>query len=447
MSVFVLLLIVTVFYQFQHPFFFAWWLPLTSKGTQSRVGSRRSEYEPFEDEKVKEHERICTFWLGRHRFSGSGLWVYLETVLPPLVDRLLAEGYSVRIIGAGSCELLHLLQKRLGEAAHRVQLTWLKNPLGNRYLGHLQDVFYLGRFPGIFHGLSNTKPIFGGGEYNLITLHDLFQAFPPSAPRGIFSILKSMWYRGIFYTLFSGTRLDAVVTDLQHTATEIRERYRAACGLHVLPPPLAAHFREPCTDEKAQDRTLKFLAFGSADPRKNFPRVATAFKSFDMSAELHVILANPRAEPLICEQLQTVGVNMKSVFIHVHPDNETLRELYRSVQATIFPSLAEGFGYPIYESLSQGTPVLTAQNLVSQEFADRCELLKTCDPRSVLQIESGMRELAEAEVSPLSRKEVISEVQEALSPEKYVRKLMECYFSVAKNLHLCECPEEARKGS
>jgi glycosyltransferase involved in cell wall biosynthesis len=292
-------------------------------------------------------------------------------------------------------------------------------------------------------------PIFGGGEYNLITLHDLFQAFPPTAPRGIFPTLKSMWYRGVFYTLFSGTRLDAVITDLPYMATEIQERFRATCGLHVLPPPLAAHFREPCIEEKepSQDKIVKFLAFGSADPRKNFPRVAAAFRSFDMSAELHVILANPRAEMLIREQLQAVGVNLKSVFIYVHPDNETLRELYRSVQATIFPSLAEGFGYPIYESLSQGTPVLTAQNLVTQEFTARCKLLKTCDPNSLLEIESGMRELAEEEVSPLSRKEVISEVQEALSPEKYVGKLMECYFSVAKNPLLCECPDEAHESS
>lgn len=398
---------------------------------------------------MKENHRQCTFWLGRHKFSGSGLWVYLETVLPPLVTRLLADGYSVRIIGAGNEELPDLLRRQLGESAHRIELTWLKAPFGNRYLGHLKDAFYVGRFPGIFHGFSNTIPIFGGGECNLITLHDLFQAFPPTAPQGIFPILKSMWYRGIFYTLFSGARLDAVITDLQHTATQIRERYRATCGLYVLPPPLAAHFREPYTEEKepSQDRKLKFLAFGSADSRKNFPRVATAFKSFDKRAELHVILANPRAEGLVREQLQAVGVNLKSVFIHVHPDNETLRELYRSVQATIFPSLAEGFGYPIYESLSQGTPVLTAQNLVTEEFTACCKLLKTCDPHSVPEIESGMRELAEEEISPLSRNEVISEVQEALSPEKYVGKLMESYFSVAKNPLLCECPEGAHKSS
>ena len=398
---------------------------------------------------MKENPRQCTFWLGRHKFSGSGLWVYLETVLPTLVTRLLADGYSVRIIGAGNEELPHLLRKQLGESAHRIKLTWLKAPFGNRYLGHLQDAFYVGRFPGIFHGFSNTRPIFGGGEYNLITLHDLFQAFPPTPPQGIFPILRSMWYRGIFSILFSGDRLGTVITDLEDTAGEIRERYRATCELSVLPPPLAAHFREPCAYERefSQDEPVKFLAFGSADPRKNFPRVAAAFKSFDESAELHVILANHRAEMLIREQLQAVGVNFNSVFIHIHPDNITLRELYRSVRATIFPSLAEGFGYPIYESLSQGTPVLTAENLVMQELIGTRELLKTCDPYSVSDIESGMRALAASEFSLRSRKDVISEVQEALSPEKYVTKLLECYFSVAKNPPLCECPEGAHKSS
>ena len=39
-------------------------------------------------------------------------------------------------------------------------------------------------------------------------------------------------------------------------------------------------------------------------------------------------------------------------------DDETLRDLYRCATATIYPSLYEGFGLPVLESLSCGTPVI-----------------------------------------------------------------------------------------
>jgi len=39
---------------------------------------------------------------------------------------------------------------------------------------------------------------------------------------------------------------------------------------------------------------------------------------------------------------------------------EDLPALYRSAQATVFPSIYEGFGLPILESLASGTPVITS---------------------------------------------------------------------------------------
>jgi len=397
---------------------------------------------------VKAHQPPCTFWLGRHKFSGSGLWVYLETILPHLIERVLTEGCAVRVIGAGNEELAERLELILGEASSKIEFVWLKNPLGLRYLGHLQDIFYLGRFSGIFHGFSNVIPLFGGGDTNIVTLHDLFQAFPPSAPRGLIAKAKARFYRMMFRLLFGRRKLAAVVTDLEDTTHQLRELYPVPKVVTVIHPPLAEHFRTRSDLEQSEscEREDILLAFGSVDPRKNFPRILQAYKKFQTGAELHVVLANSHAESIISEQIRSSGIEGSKVTIHHHPDNDTLCALYREASVTLFPSLAEGFGYPIYESLSQGTPVLTSVGLVMGSLRVSQELLETCNPHSVDDIQRGIQSLLSLKVSPTLRDAVISEVQAALSPEKYVAQLVGCYFSVAKNARLCEVSQEFGNG-
>ena len=44
----------------------------------------------------------------------------------------------------------------------------------------------------------------------------------------------------------------------------------------------------------------------------------------------------------------------------INPDNETLRALYSAADALLFPSLAEGFGWPIIEAQACGGLVITS---------------------------------------------------------------------------------------
>ena len=49
---------------------------------------------------------------------------------------------------------------------------------------------------------------------------------------------------------------------------------------------------------------------------------------------------------------------------------ETYPNVYRLAEASIFPSLYEGFGIPVLESLACGTPVLTSEQSCMQEIAN-----------------------------------------------------------------------------
>ena len=59
------------------------------------------------------------------------------------------------------------------------------------------------------------------------------------------------------------------------------------------------------------------------------------------------------------------------------------------------PSLYEGFGLPIIESMASGTAVLTSHNSAMQEVAGGLAML--CDPLNVESIELGLRRALENE--------------------------------------------------
>ena len=64
----------------------------------------------------------------------------------------------------------------------------------------------------------------------------------------------------------------------------------------------------------------------------------------------------------------------------VKPPNETLRALYTAAQALLFPSLYEGFGWPLLEAQSCGCPVITSNRPPMTEVAGAGALL--IDPES-----------------------------------------------------------------
>lgn len=70
-------------------------------------------------------------------------------------------------------------------------------------------------------------------------------------------------------------------------------------------------------------------------------------------------------------------------FLGFVPDRE-LCQLYRQASFTIYPSLYEGFGFPVLDSLRHGTPVLCSFNSSLQEFAGPGVFyFDPCDPASL----------------------------------------------------------------
>jgi glycosyltransferase involved in cell wall biosynthesis len=79
------------------------------------------------------------------------------------------------------------------------------------------------------------------------------------------------------------------------------------------------------------------------------------------------------------------------VFFLGYTTDAAMYELYKGALACVFPSINEGFGMPIIEAMSVGTPVLTSNISSMAEVAGDAAVL--VDPFSVEEISQGMEAL------------------------------------------------------
>jgi glycosyltransferase involved in cell wall biosynthesis len=99
------------------------------------------------------------------------------------------------------------------------------------------------------------------------------------------------------------------------------------------------------------------------------------------------------------------------------PDRE-LCQLYRLASFTIYPSLYEGFGFPVLDSLRHGTPVLSSLNSSLQEFAGPGVFY--FDPCDAASLDEACRELLASGPTAVER----DDLDDRFSWEAMARKVL-----------------------
>jgi GT2 family glycosyltransferase/glycosyltransferase involved in cell wall biosynthesis len=103
-----------------------------------------------------------------------------------------------------------------------------------------------------------------------------------------------------------------------------------------------------------------FLTVGALDSHKNFQTTANAFVSAQAQEQMQLVLVgsmNDGAKKGLKETFAQRGIN-NVVFTGFVP-REELECLYAAARALVYPSLYEGFGFPVLEAMAAGCPVLT----------------------------------------------------------------------------------------
>jgi glycosyltransferase involved in cell wall biosynthesis len=173
-------------------------------------------------------------------------------------------------------------------------------------------------------------------------------------------------------------------------------------GPQIEPIVLPVEAHEPAAEAVEQARTLLLaanlpmvLCVGSHEPRKNHLAVLHAAERLwreGLRFSLVFVGGNAWNSERFVFQLNTLQNAGRPVESVRGLSDDQLWAAYRLARCVIFPSLNEGFGLPVAESLASGTPVITSDHGSMREIAVAGGALLV-DPRDDLDITGALRAL------------------------------------------------------
>ncbi len=122
------------------------------------------------------------------------------------------------------------------------------------------------------------------------------------------------------------------------------------------------------------------LSAATLEPRKNLPRLIEAFAQLPDTHDLILVGGKGWRHPEIASKHNVVVTGFVS--------DDELKSLYAGAAAVAYPSLEEGFGFPILEAMTAGAPVLTSDRSSMPEVGG--DAAAYCDPTSVESIRDGL---------------------------------------------------------
>ncbi|MBI4598642.1 glycosyltransferase family 4 protein [Candidatus Uhrbacteria bacterium] len=236
----------------------------------------------------------------------------------------------------------------------------------------------------------------------VLTLHDLsFETFPSH-----YSPKSRLWHalarpralvRGAAHVIVPSASALGDVSRLYGMGWE---------RLSVIPHGYDRAFRPETRPEDAEVKARhrlpdQFALFvGTLERRKNIEGMMRALERYRLRHvdDLHIVLAG-KPTRYAEDFFQQMPSSLRP-FVHVlgYVSAEDRPSLYRLARMTLFPSIYEGFGIPILESMASGTPVITSHTSSMPEVAGEAAIC--VDPYNAEDLE---RAIAVLEVSPLLR--------------------------------------------
>ncbi|MDI3305730.1 MAG: glycosyltransferase [Acetobacteraceae bacterium] len=196
---------------------------------------------------------------------------------------------------------------------------------------------------------------------------------------------------------------DLVLAISRHSKTDL-ERWWEEQGYDParLPPVLALPLPEELPGAPRVTKPfdppappVRFLAFGTLEPRKNQVEAMRAFARlcarrpdldlrFDLVGGIHEAVA---------EEVRDLAARERRIRLHHYLPDAKLHAMIAQAHATVFLSLAEGYGLPVSESLWYGRPSLCSDDGSIAEIAagGGCLAVPARDPAA---IEQGFERLA-----------------------------------------------------
>ncbi len=308
--------------------------------------------------------------LGKKRTGDEMVFRYLTRELV----RIERDATLLLLTDETDVEKIDGLKKELGtEGRENVEIISLRS--ANRYMWNFLTVpkFLRSRLVDGFH-TQYILPFFVPKRTKVFAhIHDIsFKVFPELIG----------WKDRFFLALLIPRTLriaEKIITCSEFTKAEIMRRYRVETErIVVVPNAVGDEFLSQSTTEEIARVRAKYslpgkfvLAVGTMQPRKNIAFLVRVFAEVrSRIPDLRLVLVGKRfgyrydmeIEHAL-EETDTVG----DVMFPGYVNTEDLPALYAAARVFAFPSRYEGFGIPLLEAFSQGTPVIASDIPPSRE--------------------------------------------------------------------------------
>lgn len=345
----------------------------------------------------------------------DGIGTYTASMVQALAAVTAASGDTLRLYPCLHPIALSVLEELLDGRPDHVELA-------DRRVPSTDDV-------DVFHATSWIRPPTFEGPL-VMTCYDLTVLSHPQA-----HVLANRVHclTGLLDAHLAG---DAFLTLSQATAKELRSFLEVAeSRVHIIPAAVDTRFRP--LDAAAAESALAalglappyVLAVGTREPRKNLGRLLDAWQGLDApcreATPLVVVGGAGWGNEAERARLETAeGVRLLG-----YVEDDLLPALYAQASAFVYPSLAEGFGFPVLEAMACGAPVITSTVSSLPEVAgDAALLVDPFDTAALRQaLASILADPAEAErlrTAALARAQAFSWPQSAASVLGLYRQLL-----------------------
>lgn len=284
----------------------------------------------------------------------------------------------------------------LEERASRIPAR-LYQPVAWR-LGAPRVEWLAGRFD-VLLATNFLPPPTGRMDRVVLVVHDLaFEVYPRTAPQ-----IDERWRRRFARAV---RRAGAIVVPSVSAKGDLVARYGVPEErVHAIPHGVDAEaFAAVPAEAVARVRERygirgRYVLFvGGLEPRKNLVALVRAFAAARVDASLVIVGGRVRWFPAEEARVHAAVLRLPEairsrVVMTGYVGEADKRALIAGAEALAYPSLYEGFGFPVLEAMAAGTPVLTSNVSSLPEIAGEDAVL--VDPKDEHQIAEGLRRVLE----------------------------------------------------
>jgi len=288
----------------------------------------------------------------------------------------------------------------------------------------------------VFHGPASLIPFRKNHCGLIVTIHDLVAfLFPETIPLKYGAYMRYLLRQAV-------KRADMIIAVSYHTKKDLIQILKVPpekiVVIHEAPSPIFS----PCDKKEAQARlkqrygiTKKFIYhLGNIEPRKNLIVLLEAFTRVcqDLGNEYQLVVSGQKGwlTHSLSHFLKNYPAQDQVLFTGYVP-MEDIPLFMNGAEVFVFPSLYEGFGLPVLEAMSCGTPVISSNCSSIPEIVGLAGVL--IDPTDIQELADSIIGLLRNPEEKMRLSQLGKEQAALFSWDEVARKTLDVYRLVSRH--------------